>query len=103
MLTVEGYADRLSAAARTAIRSPDGAVWYNAREMCQALQLPDRCAYRSVRREHKWPRYEYHAGWRSTVRLYIAREGVEALILKKGGLPRASLLAALDAATPPRR
>ncbi len=100
-MTAEEYAARLSEAAAQAITdTPDGRPWYPGQAVCRALRLPDKAAFRWVRAEHKYRRYEYAPGWRSKHTLYLSRAGVETLIMNKGGLPRARLLEALDAVTP---
>ena len=102
-MTGEDYAARLADAAAQAITdTPDGRPWYPGQAVCRALRLPDKAAFRWVRPEHKYRRFEYIPGFRSKHTLYLARAGVEALIMNKGGLPRARLLRALDEATPGR-
>lgn len=97
----DSIALRLQQAAESAITdTPDGRPWYRARDVCRALHMPDDSTQR-IRPEYKYRRFVYRPGFRSAHWLYLSRAGVETLILLHGGLPRAELLAALDAATPP--
>lgn len=87
-------------------RAIDGVTFYRLRDVCDALGLPEsdsarRCAYARIGAEHKRYIWNYKRTKSGKVYsdkrfCYIDRAGVEALILRYGGLiPRAALLKAL--------
>lgn len=74
----------------------DGKAWYLLGDVCDALRCDKRKAAPRVEKVHKHRVFEYRRGYRSVVLTYLDRQGVEALCMLYGEIPRHEIMAALQ-------